>query len=187
MIDTIRSFIAVHLSDRVREQIAEFQSGLKRSAADVKWVRPESMHITLKFLGDIAPDQIKSITNIMHELSRPVNSFMLTIRGVGCFPNESRPRVLWLGIQTDNDVLINIGNGLNAALQDIDFEPEKRSFKPHLTLGRVKSQKNIYDVVQQMHAEGFDSEPFCVDTIHLMQSKLKPSGAEHNILKSIQL
>jgi 2'-5' RNA ligase len=80
-----------------------------------------------------------------------------------------------------------MANGLNELLERLHFEREKRLYKPHLTLGRVKSLKNIHAVVQQMRNEGFDSEPFRVHHIDLMQSRLKPSGAEYQVLKSIQL
>ena len=180
---TIRSFIAVHLSDHVREEISKFQSELKRLGADVKWVRPESMHITLKFLGNVTEDQVVSIREIMHSIAQPEVPFEIAIRGVGCFPNEKRPRVLWLGIQSESTALANMANALNTALEKINFEREKRTFKPHLTLGRVKTLKNMDEVIQQMNAHGFDSEPFRIERIHLMKSQLKPTGAEYTVLE----
>lgn len=187
MAESIRTFIAAHLSDKVREQIFAFQSDLKRWNADVKWVRPESMHITLKFLGDIFPDQIESITGIMHDVAKLENPFTIHIQGVGCFPNEKRPRVLWLGIQSETDSLVDLANGLNIKLEALGFEPEKRSFKPHLTLGRVKSLKKIENVIESMHEEGFNGTPVLIESIYLMQSYLKSSGAEYKVLKQIQL
>ncbi|MBN2103985.1 RNA 2',3'-cyclic phosphodiesterase [bacterium] len=184
---TIRSFIAVQLTDTIREQISVFQSGLKGLCADVKWVRPVSMHITLKFLGNITSDQIEKITHVMRDIAEPEEPFKVAIRGVGAFPNAKRPRVLWLGIHTEGEALENMAIGLNKALEYMNIEREKHSFKPHLTLGRVKSNKNIEAVIFKMYSNGFESESFRVHHIHLLQSRLKSSGAEYQILKSIQL
>ena len=184
---TIRSFISVHLSENVREQIARFQTGLKIPGTDIKWVRPENMHITLKFLGDIQPDQIDSIENVIRDVAGSVTPFNVWIRGAGCFPNEHHPRVLWLGIFTKTEIPGHMARDLNGRLAVLGFQTEKRKFKPHLTLGRVRTLKNIGQVVGRMRQEGFESDGFHVNQIHLMQSRLKPSGAEYSVLKSIDL
>jgi len=187
MAASIRSFIAVHLPDNVREQISLFESRLKRLDSDVKWIRPNNMHITLKFLGDIKQEQIESIANVMFDTAKPIEPFEIIVQGVGAFPNASRPRVLWLGIQSEGKVLENMASELDQMLSRLYFKTDNRVFKPHLTLGRVKSQRKIEEVIQVLFQEGFESRPFCVNHIHLMQSRLKPSGAEYQVLKSIQL
>ncbi|MBN1783320.1 RNA 2',3'-cyclic phosphodiesterase [bacterium] len=187
MAATIRSFIAVHLSDHVREQIAGFQSRLKTCNADIKWVRIGSLHITLKFLGDIRPDQVDPVFRAIADAASAVPPFKLAVRGTGCFPNAARPRVLWLGIHVGDTILARLAESLNGSLSDLGFEKENRPFRPHLTLGRVRSSSRINEVVEAMMREGFESEPFDVDRVSLMQSLLKPSGALYSVLKEIKL
>jgi 2'-5' RNA ligase len=182
----IRSFIAIHLPEELIARISGFQDRLKRMKGDIRWVHPEAMHLTLKFLGDVDSGQMESIFANMAEAGKSVSPFDLTVRGTGVFPDIRRPRILWLGIESPVE-LIQLTHTLNDLLGSLGFKPEEREFHPHLTLGRVRSLQGTEPVIRTMMDSGFTGESFTVKSIFLMKSDLKPSGPEYTILQSIQL
>ena len=183
----IRTFIAINISDDVRAAIAEFQGTLREHKADVKWVRPDSIHITLKFLGDVEATRIKEIARSVQEAVKPAEPFTVSVQGVGTFPNDRRPRVLWVGVRTGADILSDVAVRIDVALSDLGFEKEKRRYSAHLTLGRVRSTKGIEAVVRAMRALGFETKPFDVVEIDVMQSVLQRTGAVYSVLERIKL
>ena len=187
MNSTIRTFIAVPVPDSIRSQIADFQSTLRQQKADIKWVRSESIHITLKFLGDVQEDKIEEISRILQVCIEDVDSFILSITGTGAFPNLQRPRVLWIGIEQGLRQLGDLSKRINRALEDIGFESEKRPFSGHVTLGRVRSPNRLGLTIEKMMKLGFESNPFKIENVLFMKSDLKPTGAEYTVLAKIQL
>lgn len=136
----MRAFIAIPLPEFVREQLDEEQRVLRRAACDesqgVTWARPEGIHLTLKFLGEIAPAQVGQIRGALGPLSA-FAPFSLEIKGLGCFPTCARPRVLWAGVAAPPG-LYGLAAGVESALAPLGFSPEDRRFSPHLTLARLK-------------------------------------------------
>ncbi len=183
----LRTFIAVSIPETHRQLIASFQSNLKRCGADVRWVRPEAMHLTLRFLGDLTEDQVQTVITAVRIAAEGTASFPLVIEGTGGFPNVARPRVLWLGVMTGSQAISDLAGRIQVKLDAAGFPPEKRSFSPHLTLGRVRSLRNIRKTVETMQAHSFSAEPFEVDAVRVIRSDLKPSGAVYTTLESISL
>lgn len=181
MAHTIRTFIAVDLPDSARHAIRIYQEPLKQANADVKWVRPESMHLTLKFLGDVPVDQQDAILQAMGETVRSCNPFSTVLAGAGAFPDLNHPRVFWIGIGHGAQELTELSIRLNEALIPLGFEADKRPYKAHLTLGRVRSMRSIRSVTEQL-SESFESESFLVNEVMFFKSDLNPAGAVYTVL-----
>jgi 2'-5' RNA ligase len=178
---TIRTFIAVDLPDSVRQSIRHYQEPLKQGGANVKWVRPENMHLTLKFLGDIPTDQQDAILRAMAESVRLFPPFSAVLSGSGGFPDLNHPRVFWIGIGHGAQELTDLSIRLNNALIPLGFEKDKRPYQAHLTLGRVRSMRGISTVAKRLE-DPFASESFRVNEIILYKSDLNPAGSVYTVL-----
>lgn len=182
--DTIRAFVALELSEDGKAFLESVSDSLRRTRADVKWVRPEAIHITLKFLGEIAKDLISDIEQDLTPVFAQQPPFRLTVRGLGAFPNLSRPRVIWAGIHEENPCLSRVAGRVETVLEPRGFAREKRPFSPHLTLGRVRSGKGIGELVDTIRQKlDLTGPSFVARRAVLFQSILKPTGAEYHALR----
>ncbi|UCD85024.1 MAG: RNA 2',3'-cyclic phosphodiesterase [Deltaproteobacteria bacterium] len=186
----IRSFVAVELSPEIKDGITEIQERLRSSGADVRWVRPEGIHLTLKFLGDIEEEDIDNIAGCLKSAANGLNPFAVEIKEVGAFPNLRNPRTLWVGV-TENRTLSSLQNEVEKALEGIGFPRENRPFRPHLTLGRVKSPKLKVKLIEALEKERaqeiFSPRQMSVEELTLFQSDLRPGGAVYTKLKTVKL
>src|SRR5262245_52735123 len=132
----MRVFIAVQLPAELKAKLAALQQALQRLPVDAAWARETGFHITLKFLGEVEPILIEPIVSCMSETARRFHPFSLTLCGVGVFPHESSPRVLWVGIQDASGLLRHLQRTLAAQLAQLGYTAEDRPFTPHLTLAR---------------------------------------------------
>ncbi len=184
----IRSFLAIDLPAEIVEGIREIQDHLKQSGPYVKWVRPENIHLTLKFFGDIDEKAIDEISTVLDGVVSKTNAFDLEVRDVGVFPNTSRPRVVWVGTESRDRTINILQKEIDATLKTMGFEPEDRAFRPHLTMGRVKSLKDKRLLIAQMEKfKGFDMGSFRVEHLFLIKSDLRPTGAVYTKLRSFDL
>ena len=185
---TIRSFVAIEISPDIKAHIKGVQNEFKASTSDVRWVRSEGMHLTLKFLGGIEQERIPEIANVLKECSTATGPFSLGIRSLGAFPNETNPKVIWIGVEDESGRLQAVQQAMEKGLSAIGFKAEKRAFTPHLTLGRLKSPKGKRAISQQLEASRkYDCGTFAVKEICLFKSDLKPSGAVYTKLKTFEL
>jgi 2'-5' RNA ligase len=185
----IRSFIAIDIPDDVKKKIAEVQSELRESPADVKWVKLGSIHLTLKFLGNIEEGQIKEIGEKMRESARTISPFSIDVTRMGVFPNIRNPRVIWIGLEETGGRLSALQKGIEENLQLLGFEKEQRDFSPHLTIGRVKSSKGksrLIEILERKKDESFH-QSISVREVRLMKSDLKPTGPVYTVLETIAL
>lgn len=184
MQETMRTFIALELPREVKSLLQEMQQELRRLKIGARWVRPQNIHLTLKFLGDINPDDVDRIGDALNGTVADISGLRLSVRGIGVFPGIKRPRVIWVGLGGDLQELFALQSGIEAGLDAIGFPKEKRGFKAHLTLGRIK-QAVKPDVIRQMMRQyaGLSSEEFNCDHVTLFKSDLKPSGAVYTLLK----
>jgi RNA 2',3'-cyclic 3'-phosphodiesterase len=182
----IRAFIAVTLAPVVVEEIAKVQLVLQTAKGDIRWTRAEGWHLTLKFLGDISRDQVAPIAGVLKEALRTQLSLHVVAQGLGAFPNLKRPRVVWVGLQSEG--LTALSEKIETALVSLDFPPEGREFTPHLTLGRVRSLRGWEQVLavtkEHEHTRFGGSE---INQVTLYQSDLHPTGAVYRPLESIAL
>jgi 2'-5' RNA ligase len=184
----IRTFIAIDLPEATRQGLAAVQEQLKQSRARVRWVKVSSIHLTLKFLGNIHPDQVDDIATVTAQVVR--NEPLLTLRaaGLGAFPSQRNPRVIWVGIEGEVKRLSRIQARIENALEPLGFVREKRSFQPHLTIGRVKDRRRLQALIDAMAT--LDMEPFNsfdADEIILYKSDLRPTGAIYTKLHRMPL
>ena len=186
-LEKIRTFIAINIPASIRKQIAEFQSALKRHDVRVSWTKPENIHITLKFLGDVEIMRIDEISNAVVTACQDVESFVLAIKGTGFFPNRRNPKVLWIGCEGDVETLFSLYNQIEQQLFLAGFKKEKRKYSSHLTIGRVKSNFGIQSVVNEMETSSFDGGEFEVKHVNVMKSVLNPNGAIYTVLSKVDL
>ena len=173
----MRAFIAVELDEKIRENCRRVLNRLITSDADVKWVKPSNMHLTLKFLGEIDEEQAEKIKGFLDEIVLEESVFETGFSGLGFFPNQRRPRVIWLGINKGIEVLKDLADKIDDKTAIIGIEKEERAFSPHLTLGRFRSQKNFDELIKIVEkTREFDAGTMQVDGIHLIQSVLQPTG-----------
>lgn len=184
----IRAFIAIKIPEDIIQQIVGVQDVLKRSGVSVKWVEPQNIHLTLKFLGDIVESQIGGIVQVIQESTEEIDPFQISISHVGAFPNLRYPRVIWVGVQDVQKVLQKFQHRLEQGLTTLGFVIEEGIFKPHITIGRIKSQKgkgNLLRIVETLVNTQLGIVQ--VNSIHLIQSSLKPTGPEYTVLHTINL
>src|SRR5438132_8138465 len=137
----LRTFIAVEMSPSVIARVGDLIDKLRVAAAEINWVRPQQMHLTLKFLGDVPDTETPDICRVVDQVAAVFEPFEITCRGVGAFPNSRDPRTLWIGIEDGAEELKRLQAALDTALKmELGFAKEPRGFHPHLTLGRVKRE-----------------------------------------------
>ena len=188
MQQTIRTFIAFELPPAVISLLDKVQQDLERLKIRARWVRPANIHLTLKFLGDINPDHIDKIGLAMAGAAGDFSPVTLSVRGVGVFPGIKRPRVIWVGLGGDIRSLCAFQSRLEEKLAGAEFPKDKRSFKAHLTLGRIKQAANPASIRQMItNYAGLCSEEFTFNQVILFKSDLKPSGAVYSKLKLTNL
>jgi 2'-5' RNA ligase len=188
----IRSFIAVSLSREVKGELAGLQAKLKNPPKPwVKWVDPESIHITLKFLGDTPFDKIEAVKAAMAGAVQGLSPFKLKAGGLGVFPNPARAQVIWVGLTGDTTKLAELQQRLEKKLETNGFPAENRKFSAHLTLGRLR--REALPEQQQEIGRLAESTECClnseisVESICLMKSQLTPQGPIYTSLAEVPL
>ena len=179
----MRLFVAIEIPTDIRERFANFLSELRAIAPKVKWVRPENLHVTLKFLGPTDPAKLAAIKDSLGNVRSPQPA-SLDLRGLGFFPNERRPRVFWAGLHPSSN-LATLATDIDKASFELGFPLENRAFAPHLTLARLDPPKlpsNLLEATRERCDRSFGS--FTAREFHLIESKLKPTGAEYTKLHS---
>lgn len=185
--ESLRSFVALRLSQEIHNQLAWVQDELKKSAADVKWVKPCAIHLTLKFLDNVSLKLLEEVKNVINRLAGEHQGFKLTINRLGAFPKIEHPRVIWVGIGQGSDESIRLAQGLEKSLAGLGFLPEKRPFKPHLTLGRVRSSHNRDQLKKLLASLNILPKTMHVETLTLFKSTLTPQGAIYQALHEANL
>src|SRR5438067_1036872 len=180
----MRVFIAVDLPNELRKELADLEDKLKPSTDTVRWVAPESIHITLKFIGEVPDKRADDIDASLTGLTW--KSFAITVRGVGFFPGNRSPRVFWAGMEAPT--MQNLAEQLDSRMERLGFDKEKRAFRPHITLARARDSRidsSLVTAAAQYAEHDFGS--FTVDRVFLFKSILKPSGAVYERLKEYLL
>ena len=180
----MRAFIAIELPQDIRKGLREIQEELKKTDADVKWVKPENVHLTLKFLGNVADEKIKKIKSLLEEISSGYSKFEASVFKIGAFPKLEYPRVIWVGIDKGCNLLEEIAVRIEDECEHIGFAKEKRAFSAHLTLGRVRTGKNKIALKEKLLSAAVPQQSFIVDKIILFQSTLTPKGPIYTPLHS---
>ena len=186
IVRVLRSFIAIELPETVKSAFVELQGELKKTGADIRWVKPENIHLTLKFLGN-TEESTDSIVDVIKGTCSRFEPVTLEIRGVGVFPNVKSPRVIWAGMNC-NTALAEIRNSIEEGLFSLGFERDSRKFSPHLTLGRFRSSQGrrpLMDKIELLKDKSYGM--IHAETVVLMKSDLAPGGAQYTRLAEISL
>jgi 2'-5' RNA ligase len=179
----------VELPEPVKTFLTQTAADLKKCGADVKWVKSEAMHLTIKFLGDVRGDLIPAIEGELQTLLVDQAAMDMRVSGLGAFPGLNKPRVIWAGLKDVSGRLAPLAARLESSLEPLGFPAEKRSFSPHLTLGRVRSSgAGLRDLVEAVRQRMDSPGPkFVADRVVFFESVLKPSGAEYFPISSFDL
>lgn len=175
--DSIRAFICIEVPRSIKERIEVLQHSLKRNDAQISWVKPSNIHLTIKFLGDVPTSRIEAVRRAVERASQPVSQFEIEIGGTGCFPSPRSPRVLWVGLSHLPDELKRLNANVENELAREGFPREQKRFSPHLTIGRVRNQLNALKTAEELIATGFELEAFRAAEVILMRSDLNSAGA----------
>jgi 2'-5' RNA ligase len=185
----LRAFIAVEIPHEIQQAIYDKAISVlnKMTNSLIRWVPPENMHLTLKFLGDVSPSNVDMLTQILRTEADSSHCFDIRVGGIGSFPSLRRPRVIYIGIQAPA-VLETLQHGVESASRRLGYESDERAFSPHLTIGRVKQdasasdQQKIRLALENIHIDSLGTAR--VDSVHLFKSDLKPSGSVYTKLFS---
>ncbi len=185
--EKIRTFVALDINEETKRKIGDYIEELKALALDVKWVKIENIHLTLKFLGNIYPSEHDKLYRALKMAVENVNEFRLILRGTGFFPDKRNPRVFWIGVEGETEVLKELVKNIEEKLFRMGFEREDRPFSPHITIGRFKSKRNAENLGKVLA----DSSEMCfgefnVSSLKVYRSDLSPTGAEYSLLKEIK-
>jgi 2'-5' RNA ligase len=190
--ELIRSFIAIELPEEARKGLAMLRRELERDEHRfVKWVDPQGIHLTLKFLGNIPAKRVTEITEAIKKASQEISPFHLEISGLGTFPSLKQARVFWVGIGGELDKLSRLQQNIDSALAALGFAREERPFVPHLTLARIREGASLAerrDFGELVGSTSFeDKYPVEVEVVRLMRSQLTPAGAIYTCLSEVGL
>ena len=179
----LRTFIAVDLPPGVQEALGKLENELQEARAPITWVNPERLHLTLKFLGDVAPERLSEIQNSLVQVARKISPLRLEPAGCGAFPTLKQMRVIWVGLKAEGAGLTSLQQAVEEAMVQVGFKKEERPFKPHLTLGRVKGRQHLR-LLQELLLErqSYRAEAFDVTELVLYKSELRPEGARYTSL-----
>jgi RNA 2',3'-cyclic 3'-phosphodiesterase len=174
----IRAFVALTLPAAVQDYLGAVMADLKAHTTKgaVRWVTPERMHLTLRFLGDTAVSQLPALSEALDQLAARQTAFALQLTQLGAFPNQRRPRVIWVGLGGETAVLARLKQQLDEALVPLGWPLEEKPFKPHLTLGRVKDGR-VGEQIPWQARVGQLAVP--VTAVHLIESELRPDGPRY--------
>lgn len=191
--ETIRTFVAVELDDGLLAGLGDLQRRLKRAPLGRlgRWVDPGGIHLTLKFLGDVSRSQLGELRQALQRAAGDVSPFEIALAGLGCFPNARQPRVIWVGVEEPTGALQHLQCAVERELAVIGFPPERRAFKPHLTLARIRDAARRPERAELGEWIG-RQEVGRVGAMHvarvsLMQSDLCPAGAVYTCLEAARL
>lgn len=176
--------LPVDIIDTIREQ----QQCLIAQGIGIAWVKPENVHLTVKFLGEISPEAVHLAMGAAEKAAAGAASMTLTVKGLGVFPDARRPRVVWAGLGGRTQSLIDFQADLEENLANVGFEKERRRFAAHLTLGRIKKPLSPVKLVSALdNCAGIASREFSAGRLALYRSELRPEGAAYTVLRAFPL
>jgi len=184
--ETLRTFIALDMPAEIKAALANYVQSLKSLRGRVSWTKPENLHLTLKFLGDTPAARIEEIAAALQEIAAATPSFSATVTGAGAFPNDEKPRVLWVGLSEPTGTLLKLAQAIDERMHRYGFEKEKRALAPHLTIGRVKEVR-IPEIIRGLKEKPFAARPAQFNEIIFMQSKLHTAGSNYTALRKLAL
>ena len=183
----LRTFLAVPVPREVSSKKNMLYSTLENVDGDINWVKNAQLHLTMKFLGHTPESAINDVIDHIEKITPNMNPFDLKIEETGCFPVPTRPRILWLGLKGNLDLLKSMVESIENVLEPLGFPKDSRDILPHITLARIKYPQKHTPNVDPFLKSSYDPIDFPVDRMQFFSSELLPSGAVHTILKTFPL
>ncbi len=184
----VRLFVALELSDRQKTEIGDFQEMAKKYLQGVRWVKPENIHLTLKFLGETEEKKVEVIKEAIDYACTGFRLFSISYGGAGMFPNERKARVLWVGIKEGEESICSLAGKIEAEMVSLGYKKEKRSFHPHLTIGRLRNPLPENSIKKYLsEGTGFVTSSILIDRVVLFESNLTRSGPIYKALYKNEL
>lgn len=186
--ETLRTFIAVELPNDIHDSLQKLQNNLKDSMPDVRWTKYGNIHLTLKFLGDIEPSKVDKISVSIQSVANEFFPFTMSLAGIGAFPNSRKPSIVWVGIEEGSGEIVQIANRIESSMEKLGFAKEKRPFKPHLTIGRIRELKHPSVMAKSLeNNEIGEIGRFRVEKLSFIKSQLDPAGSIYTTLSEALL
>ena len=184
-----RIFAAINISDEARAKVAGYIENLRREFSNLRvgWDKAEKLHLTLKFLGETDEKQLGNLTEAVENIARQVSDFKLQIVGTGVFPAKRNARILWLGIVDENDSLLQLNEILERECEKKGFQKERRNFKAHLTIARLREPDKSKRLVEKHLQNEFSPVEFAVSELAIYESKLQSTGSIYETIKNVKL
>jgi len=181
----VRCFLAIPVGPEPSALLARAQERLRRTGADVKWVERENLHLTLKFLGEVEESRLDAVRGSARDIAAGTPAMAMRYRGIGCFPHERAPRVVWVGTAFAPDAIGTLAARLETELAARGFPTENRPFRGHVTLGRVRSPRGAKDLARELGGlRDGDFGGQAADGFVLFRSDLGPSGPKYSVLET---
>lgn len=184
----MRVFIAIEIPEAIKKEMSRFQNKMMNTVNKIKWVNHDSMHVTLRFLGEIKEEKLNEVFESVEKITIERNPFSIKIKGAGAFPDKGNPRVIWMGIKEGFVELAQMAKDLEKKLSEQDFPQEGKKWMPHITLGRVKQLKDK-EIIKKLITEEKNrlGGKAKVEEVTVMRSHLTPRGAIYSSLQRFSL
>ncbi|RKX28933.1 MAG: RNA 2',3'-cyclic phosphodiesterase [Candidatus Zixiibacteriota bacterium] len=185
----LRLFIALPLTEQVKQKLREVSSELRQYGGNIKWVDPKNIHVTVRFLGDTEESAVDDISAALNRIAANHEPVETVIDRLGGFPNLKQPRVIWAGLAEGAafDALTNLAEEVEQSIRDLDFKPDNKRFSPHLTVARVKSPKGLDSLLNHIKNYRFEPAQLRLDRLILFKSTLTPQGPIYERLHEVML
>lgn len=185
---TFRLFIAAELPENVLQVLSGLGDKIRNPQDKMTWCKPQNIHLTLKFLGDVKAEDVEPVKRTITGLTKEFPAFRISVKGLGAFPGKKEPRILWAGIEEGKDELIRLAGKLEERMYTIGFSKEDRKYKPHLTLARIKCIKDVNEFNEKLlKFNDYDAGRAEVDTVSLIKSTLTQQGPIYETICSARL
>jgi 2'-5' RNA ligase len=182
-----RLFVGVELSDQVRLLLEHLSKQMSEHVDDAKWIPRENMHITVKFLGDTPDAKIEAIKTVLYEVAERFRRFSITLDKPGCFPKPEKANVLWVGLRFGASELEALAKEVDASLSKLGYDTEKRAFRPHITVARIKTPANVCQLFDNLDYSAIKGSVVNISALTLFKSVLSPKGAKYEVISRVPL
>jgi 2'-5' RNA ligase len=184
-----RIFAAIDISDEARRIVTDYIESLREEFPQIRvgWERAEKLHLTLKFFGDVDEKQLTELTSAIEETSKQISDFKLQITKTGVFASKRNARILWLGVRGETEKLQKLNEILETECEKKRFHREKRSFKAHLTIARLREPHKSKELIERHLGNEFNSAEFQVSKITIYESRLQKTGSIYEVIKNVEL
>ncbi len=181
---TKRIFTAIDISSEARRRVSDYIETLRKEFSNLRvgWEKTEKLHLTMKFLGDASDEQLEKLSEAIEKMAREISNLKLRISETGVFPSPSNARILWLGLQDEEGSLRKLNEILESECEAVGFAREKRNFKAHLTIARLREPQKSKELAQRHLQNEFEAVDFVAGEIVIYESKLLPQGSVYSVV-----